>query len=313
MARRCAKLAIMATRTRLRAATLPRPERDRRFGLLFAVLAGTYLVSAFLSGPLIRILQLALFLAVVMIAVRASRVTRRITRLANAVVLAGTAAALAVTQATSATPSSRTAGAAFAWIAAMLLFAVILILREVLTAKDVTLQSIFGALSAYLVIGLMFAAGYATMSAFGGAPFFANGQPGSTATFQYFSFTTLTTVGYGDFTAAAASGRAVAVMEAVLGQVFLAVLVGWLVSTFRAPRFAKDDPGTGPHPRTAARQNRAAMSAAVRRSSRHRPARPRSPTGDPRVVRDGRSEPRRPARGRQARGQQAGPPEPKAG
>jgi len=71
----------------------------------------------------------------------------------------------------------------------MLLFAVILILREVLTANDVTLQSIFGALSAYLVIGLMFAAGYATMSAFGGAPFFANGQPASTATFQYFSFT----------------------------------------------------------------------------------------------------------------------------
>jgi hypothetical protein len=308
MARRCAKLAIMAIRTGRKAATVRRPEGSRRFGLLLAVLTGTYVISAFLSGPLVKTLQLALFLAVVMIAGRAGSVTRRITRLVNAFVLAGTAAALVVTRATSDTGSSLAAGAAFAWITAMLLFAVILILREVLIGKDVTLQSIFGAISAYLIIGLMFAAGYAAMSAFGGAPFFANGQPGNTATFQYFSFTTLTTVGYGDFTAAAANGRAVAVMEAVLGQVFLAVLVGWLVSVFRAPRFAKDDEGTAPHARTAARQNRAAMSAAVRRSYRHRPARPRSPAGDPRVVSDGRSEPRRPARG-----QPAGPSEPKTG
>jgi hypothetical protein len=163
----------------------------------------------------------------------------------------------------------------------MLLFAVILILQEVLTAKAVTLQSIFGALSAYLIIGLMFAAGYAAMSKFNGGSFFANGQPGTTATFQYFSFTTITTVGYGDFTAAAAGGRAVAVMEAVLGQAFLAVLVGWLVSVVRAPRFSGksgdsgDSAGTAPPARPAARQNRAAMSAAVRRASRARPVRTR--------------------------------------
>jgi hypothetical protein len=301
MARRCAKLAIMAIRTGLKAATVRPPEGSRRFGLLLAVLAGTYVISAFLSGALVKTLQLALFLAVVMIAGRASRVTRRFTRLVDAFVLAGTAAALAVTRATS---GSAAAGAAFAWITAMLLFAVILILREVLIGKDVTLQSIFGAISAYLIIGLMFAAGYAAMNALGGAPFFADGQPGNAATFQYFSFTTLTTVGYGDFTAAAASGRAVAVMEAVLGQVFLAVLVGWLVSVFRAPRFAKDDKAAAPP----ARPNRAAMNAAVRRSYRHRPARARSPAGDPRVVRAGRPGARRPARG-----QPAGPSEPGTG
>ena len=62
--------------------------------------------------------------------------------------------------------------------------------------------------------------------------FFANGQPANTQTLQYFSFTTLTTLGYGDFTAAGSLGRAVAVLEALTGQVFLATLVARLVSAY---------------------------------------------------------------------------------
>jgi len=265
-------------------ASAPRPDGNRRFGLLLAVLVGTYVISAFVSGPLTKTLQIALFLGVVMLAVRASRASRRVARLVNSVVAAGSAAAVALAQVMPAAGAA--AGAAFAWIALMLAFAVVLIVREVLAGKDVTLQSIFGAISAYLVIGLMFAACYAAMRDLGGGPFFANGQPATTATFQYFSFTTLTTVGYGDFTAAASSGRAVAVMEAVLGQVFLAVLVGWLVSVFRAPRFARDDTATEPHAPAPARQNRAAMSAAVRRSARRRPA-GRRPGAPARLTRRG--------------------------
>jgi hypothetical protein len=278
MARRCAKLASMATRARLTSASTRRPDGNRRFGLLLALLAGTYVISAFVPGRVTKTLQIALFLAIVLIAVRASRASRRVARLVNAVVLAGSAAALAVALGT---PTGGAAGAAFAWIALMLAFAVVLILGEVLTAKNVTLQSILGAISAYLVIGLMFAACYAAMSNLSGGPFFANGQPATTATFQYFSFTTLTTVGYGDFTAAANSGRAVAVMEAVLGQVFLAVLVGWLVSVFRAPRFSGDSTQGSPPARTGTRENtgaenRTVMSAAVRRSARRRSAHPRA-------------------------------------
>jgi hypothetical protein len=69
---------------------------------------------------------------------------------------------------------------------------------------------------------------------------------------QYFSFTTLTTLGYGDFTVARDAGRAVAVLEALLGQIFLVTLVARLVSNFgaasprrdgsRDPKEA-DDPG----------------------------------------------------------------------
>ena len=81
----------------------------------------------------------------------------------------------------------------------------------------------------------MFAAFYAAIYHLTHSPFFANNQPASTQTFQYFSFVTLTTLGYGDFTAVQNGGRAVAVLEALAGQVFLATLVARLVSAYRTP------------------------------------------------------------------------------
>jgi len=81
----------------------------------------------------------------------------------------------------------------------------------------------------------MFAACYAAIQDLAGSDFFTSNQPANTQTFQYFSFTTLTTLGYGDFTAAQNGGRAIAVMEALTGQVFLATLVARLVSAYRTP------------------------------------------------------------------------------
>src|ERR1700748_3722918 len=74
-----------------------------------------------------------------------------------------------------------------------------------------------------MIIGLMFAACYSAQ------------QPANTQTFEYFCFVTLTTLGYGDFTAAQSGGRAIAVLEAMSGQVFLATLVARLVSAYRGP------------------------------------------------------------------------------
>ena len=121
------------------------------------------------------------------------------------------------------------------WKALLLLMTAILVVRRVLAKPTVTVQSIYGALSAYLIIGLMFAACYAAFEHIGQQDFFADNQPANTQTFQYFSFTTLTTLGYGDFTAAGSGGRSIAVMEALTGQVFLATLVARLVSAYRAP------------------------------------------------------------------------------
>jgi voltage-gated potassium channel Kch len=114
----------------------------------------------------------------------------------------------------------------------------------------VTVQSIYAALSAYLLIGLMFAAFYGAIDNLTSVDFFANGQTADIQTYQYFSFTTLTTLGYGDFTAAENFGRAVAVIEALTGQIFLATLVARLVAAYRGPSprnppsGGNGDPGT---------------------------------------------------------------------
>ena len=151
--------------------------------------------------------------------------------MAIAVSLAGSAAALGAAL----TDTAAGLGLADLWRGALLLVTVVLIVRRVLAQPRVTIQSIYGALSAYIIIGLMFSAFYAAIGHLGAAPFFADGQPANPQTFQYFSFATLTTLGYGDFTAAGNSGRAIAVMEALIGQVFLATLVARLVAAFRAP------------------------------------------------------------------------------
>ena len=150
-------------------------------------------------------------------------------------VLAGSAIMLAVSLTT-----ETGAGIASIWAGLVLLFAVVLIVHRVLSFGTVTIQSIYGALSAYLIIGVMFAAFYAALSSLGGGHFFAGGQPATTQSFQYFSFTTLTTLGYGDFTAAASSGRAVAMLEALTGQIFLVTLVARLVAGFRASGGQRD-------------------------------------------------------------------------
>jgi Ion channel len=204
---------------------------DIRYGLLLAVIVAVYLLSAFTTAGWVKTAQVILFLDVALIAVRTSRIRRRI----KIGVFIGVAGASAVAMIlTLAVPDGRAAGVAYLWMALVLMCAAGLVLYRVLASgHDVTLQSIFAAISAYMIMGLMFAALYAAISKFDGGIFFADGNAGNIKTFQYFSFTTLTTLGYGDFTAATSGGRALAVMEALFGQIFLATLVARLVSAYR--------------------------------------------------------------------------------
>jgi hypothetical protein len=195
-------------------------------------LIATYLLSSSGRSELAADLQTVLFFGVVVLALRTAPIGRRATTAAIvAVTLIGSAGATVAAL----THTRAGDGVADLWKGLILLLTAALIVRRVLARPTVTIQSIYGALSAYLIIGLMFAAFYGAQNALGSAPFFAQHQPANTQTFQYFSFTTLTTLGYGDFTAAGNDGRALAVIEALTGQVFLATLVARLVAAFRTP------------------------------------------------------------------------------
>ena len=202
-----------------------------RYGLLLLVLIATYLLAAFSGGRVVEGVQVGMVAVVLVLALRTSPLPGWWPVLVGAVTAVGSAVAIWV----SVSGTMTGLGATELWKALLLLVTAVLIVRRVLAMPAVTIQSIFGALSAYLVSGLMFASIYAAIAHLGHSPFFADGQPGSSQTFQYFSFTTLTTLGYGDFTAAGNGGRAVAVLEAMTGQVYLATLVARLVAAYRAP------------------------------------------------------------------------------
>jgi len=211
-------------------AASPGAARPRRYGLLLVILIATYMLSAFFVADWISALQLALFTVAGLLALRNAPFRRRTVRLVvgAGIILSALMIVIAAIQDTAAFH-----GTASLWKGLLLLLTVILLVRQILLFPEVTIQSIYGAISAYLIIGLMFASFYAAMYYLGSTPFFSGHQRGSPSVFQYFSFTTLTTLGYGDYTAATAVGRAVAMLEAMTGQIFLATLVAKLVATFR--------------------------------------------------------------------------------
>jgi voltage-gated potassium channel Kch len=102
----------------------------------------------------------------------------------------------------------------------------------------VTVTVVAGVLCLYLLVGLFFAFTYIAVQNLGGAPFFASGDAATSTRSIYFSFVTMTTVGYGDFTARTNLGHTLAVTEALLGQIYLVTVVAAIVSRL-VPRGAK--------------------------------------------------------------------------
>jgi hypothetical protein len=108
------------------------------------------------------------------------------------------------------------------------------VLRELRASGQVRLTAVMGVLSLYLLIGMFFAFTYRAIDELGG-PFFADGKTATTSHCLYFSFTTLTTVGYGDFVARTDLGHTLAVIEALIGQIYLVTVVSLIVSNLGRP------------------------------------------------------------------------------
>ncbi len=120
---------------------------------------------------------------------------------------------------------------------------VIGVLRSLRSRQTVTLEAVFGVLCVYILVGMFFAFTYGAIDRYGDEPFFAAGQPATVAHCLYFSFTSLTTVGYGDFTARSNLGHTLAASEALLGQIYLVTVVSLLVANLGRRRQPDD-----PHP-----------------------------------------------------------------
>lgn len=109
------------------------------------------------------------------------------------------------------------------------------IMRFVLNSEQITADKICGAISAYLLMGIIWSFIYTIFHHIDSASITVPAEWLSTNTINsywaiYFSFTTLTTLGYGDITPQTPLTQSYAVMEAAIGQIFLAVIVARLIA-----------------------------------------------------------------------------------
>lgn len=126
------------------------------------------------------------------------------------------------------------------------------IMRDVARRRRITLDAVYGASCVYLFLGLCWGKAYAILeTAFPGsfgfgtqttvAPFAA---PAKNDLLMYLSFITLTTTGYGDVTPLSPPARVLAVLEAIIGQLFMAITIARLVGLYTAAANATEaDPG----------------------------------------------------------------------
>ena len=122
--------------------------------------------------------------------------------------------------------------------ALLLIIFVVLILRYVLTSHEVTLDTIFGAFVAYFLIAFAFSAIFHAVAVFEPTSFsmagITDGGDGGSLKMRlnYFSFVTIATVGYGDIVPRLPASQSLAILEAVIGQFYMAGLIAWLVSAY---------------------------------------------------------------------------------
>ena len=136
--------------------------------------------------------------------------------------------------------------------ALLVLVAPVVITTSVVRRRKLDVQTVLAAICLYVMIGLFFSYVYSVVQ--GASPhhdFFVQTANASPSDFLYFSFTVMTTVGFGDFTAANGLGRTLSVFEAMVGQLYLVTVVALLVSNLgpaAARRRAGRGDGTTPAP-----------------------------------------------------------------
>ena len=195
--------------------------------VLFLLVLAVFFSIAVPEGPWALLLTTVVLATALSIAMLVSGVQPKVVRawLGVAVLGVGVSVLIALTQET------RTAGGYLAITSLVLTAATIgAIARRIWQHVEISVLTVLGAVCVYVLIGLSFAFAYEVVGAFGSQPFFASQEAGTRSEYVYFSFITMATVGYGDLAAQGGLGRALAVTEGLLGQIYLVTAVAALVS-----------------------------------------------------------------------------------
>jgi hypothetical protein len=225
------KMNRAATRARRRERWVQRAEKVRdAFGLVFLLVLTTYVLTSLLSnrGWSAVILTVATS-ATSIVALTSWHARPGLVR--GAILLSGLTILLAAVAAV----SDDHIWLNFASVIQITLLAIAMgaVLHRVVTTAEVGSRTILGAISVYTVLGILFTFLYGTIDRVQSTPFFEGVPHPASSDFLFFSYTTLTTTGYGDLVPGGQPGRMLSGLEMMIGQIFLVTLVAGLVSLWR--------------------------------------------------------------------------------
>jgi hypothetical protein len=208
-----------------------------RFGIVLSLILATVTFTlAAPSGDGARFVAVMLQAAVLVAAVIASKAHRWVIRVSIAAAILGIAGSAAALFGTGQVGNSSAEIVALLYVVLTPPAIVTGLLKQFREAEAVTMQTMFGVLCLYLLIGLMFGVAFGTIDQLSSTPFFTTSGESGRDDFLYFSYSTLSTVGYGDLVAATNLGRALAISEALLGQLYLVTVVAVIISNLRPAR-----------------------------------------------------------------------------
>jgi voltage-gated potassium channel Kch len=223
------------------------------YGLVLLLIVLTYVLALMADRRWIVTVLLFVQTGTVWQALRTSR-ARPGVRLVAAGVFALALVAAAANLVTEGTPLI---GLTFLAASLLYLIAPFSIVRDIGFDRGVDRQTMVGALTAYLLIGMAFGFGYQCVAVLQPGPLFGDAGDPALSQALFFSFVTMTTTGYGDLVPAGNPAQSIAVLEALIGQLFLVTAVAKAVENWR-PRgwrrtAAESGSGAGPNEGNTAR------------------------------------------------------------
>ena len=197
--------------------------------LLLVISAAFVFVAAAPSARWATLVTVGLLATSLRLSVRLSNPSRRLLHTVDAVILVSLALAAGLLFGAGRAPSGGTFFLAALLTAVATPTVVIEAVDGLRERLQVTMQTVFAALCVFLLVGMIFSQIFTGIAVVDSSALFSDGTDGTPRDHLYFSFVTLTTLGYGDLSPAEPLQRTVAIVEAVLGQLYLVAVVGLLV------------------------------------------------------------------------------------
>jgi Ion channel len=216
------------------------------YGSVLLLILFTYGFSVGVTASWAASLVITVQIATVWAVLHVSGARRPVRRIAGVLLLISAIAALVNLFVGRETAS---AGVAAFMSAVLYLIAPFSITRSLVVRREVDLQTVLGAIDIYLLVGMLFAFVYRFLGVVQSSAFFGAAGDGKFPQDLFFSFTTLTTTGYGNLVPAGNPGQTFAVAEMLVGQLFLVTAVAKVISAFtpaRLPISRAQPPGGNP-------------------------------------------------------------------